>query len=85
MHRAQQISEMKRSGVGLNLRSPLDRWNACGIYLRHGCVREGLTLYFLFVSTYNDSYYPNGSLKGRCASGKTLIDYAYDLNENKVS
>jgi len=33
---------------------------------------------------YDYTYYPDGSLKEKRASGKTLVSYAYDLNGNKI-
>ena len=33
---------------------------------------------------YSYSYYANGSLKEKSASGKRLLSYSYDLNGNKI-
>ena len=34
---------------------------------------------------YNYTYYPDGTLKSKEASGKTLLSYTYDFNRNKTS
>ena len=46
---------------------------------------EGLLKYAISGGMrYDYTYYPDGSLKEKRASGKTLVSYAYDLNGNKI-